>query len=250
LQETFDEGRTEVLRGGPNTMTPADLRDRIARSSDPENAMRRQGVRTELDRMTTNQRRNPAATVDRVTARDWNNRKIAEMVGPERAQRLARDLDREATFTETSNLAEAGRGSRTAPLTEVSRRMWNHNASPSDFANTASLTTAGGIAGGYVGAAAGFGAGIANALRKSVTSALSGKASPEVIQRTADRLTRTGHTRQHIVQALMDSAAALPRRSQTANNITRLISVLLLPESGRLGYESQQRFLPAYRAGR
>src|SRR4051794_24041591 len=103
-------------------MTPAQLADLQARSSLPENAMRQQGVRTELDRMMSNQRLNPATQMDRATTRDWNDQKLSTMIGPKRAEQLARDLDREATFTETSNLAEPGRGSRTAII--GSRNVW------------------------------------------------------------------------------------------------------------------------------
>jgi hypothetical protein len=247
-QAAFDEGRTKVLRSGPNTMTPEELRAIQTRSSQQENLARQQGVRTEIDRQMSNARNNPGVTVDRVTSRDWNNQKIENMIGPQRAGQLERGLDREATFLETSNLGEASRGSRTAPLSETAQRMWGRGENSGVVGDMAAAGGAGALSSGSltVGAATGTAVG-ARAMIRRMAEVLS-KPAQEVVRDTADKLTATGPRREALIQALMDSAGAIPKREQTKTRIQTMAAALLAGQSGRAGYETQGAF--GGRAGR
>ena len=243
-QAAFDEGRNKVLKPGPNTMTLAELDARIAQSSDPENAFRQQGVRTEIDRITGNALGDPGARVDRVMNRDWNDRKITRMIGPEKSRNLGRGLDAQATFTETSNLAEPARQSRAATI-DAARDFWNVNKNAnkgrpgtlSDMlaagAGTAAATgslKAGGTAALVVGA---------NRLGHALGNVLARK-SPELIQTTAESLTETGSSLQALARLLAEKTAELPRRSQAAKNIEMIAQALLATQVGRAGYETQR----------
>jgi hypothetical protein len=225
-QSAFDQGRTDVLRGGPNTMTPEQLRSIQTNSSNPENAMRQQGVRTELDRLTSNQRQNPATTVDRVGTRDWNDQKLAIMLGQQKSDEMRRALDREATFEETSRLGEPGRGSRTAPLLETAKQMFGTEKKPL-LGEVMSGTAAGGIAGGPLGALAGGTTVVANRVRQKIADALSGTSSPKTIQATADRLTATGARQTDIISEL-NAAKQQLGKSASVSKLELLARALLL----------------------
>lgn len=246
-QAAFDEGRMKVLRGGPNTMTPEELRAIQTRSSQQENFARQQGVRTEIDRQMSNARNNPGVTVDRVTSRDWNNQKIENMIGPQRAGQLERGLDREATFLETSNLGEVSRGSRTAPLGEAAARMWGRGQGSGVVGDTMAAAGTGYMFGGLPAAAGAGGAVVARSGLRRLADALT-KPAEAVIRDAADKMTLTGARREAVIRALEERAAAIPKREQTQDRIQALVSALLTGESGRLGFEGQAAF--GGRAGR
>lgn len=239
-QRAYDEGRTDVLKGGPNTMTPAQLDARMVQSSDPENLFRAQGVRTELDRITGNSRGDPGARVDRVLDRDWNTPKVTSMIGPQKAQDLRRGLDAEATFTETSNLGEPGRQSRTAVI-NAARDFWGANAKPGaagDMLAAGAATTAA-TGSSLAGATAAMGVG-ANRLRQAVGNALTRKPSPALMQKTAENLTAQGIDLRSIARLLTEKAEELPKRSEAARNLERFARVLLATQAGRAGFEGQR----------
>lgn len=239
-QRAYDEGRTEVLKGGPDTMTPAQLEARMAQSSEPENAYRTQGVRTELDRIMGNARGNPGARVDRVLDRDWNTRKVTSMIGPAKAPNLRRGLDTEATFTETSNLGEPTRQSRTAVI-DAAQDFWGTNAKPGAMGDmlAAGAATSAATGSSLAGATAAAGVG-ANRLRQAIGAALTPKASPALIQKTAENLTAQGGDLKAIARLLSEKAQELPKRSEAARNIEKIARALLAIQAGRAGYEGQR----------
>lgn len=237
-QRAFNEGRTDVLKAGPDTMTQAELEARIAQSAESENMFRRQGTRTELDRIMTNMRGDPDASVDRVMTRDWNDRKIASMIGPRKARNLDRSLDAEATFAETSNLAEPARQSRTA-IINTARDLWGSSRKPgtlSDMLATGAATAATtGSSSAGVTAALGIGA---NRLGRHFGNVLAPKIAP-LIQKTAENLTEQGEPIKALVRALAGKEAAMSKRSQMSQNIERIARALLAIQAGRAGYEGR-----------
>jgi hypothetical protein len=229
-QAAYEEGRTKVLRGGANTMTPAELRHNYSRASSQENAMRGQGIRSELERQLSNERQNAGVTVDRTLNRDFNREKVGIQIGPSKAQGIAKALANEKTFLETSNIAEIGRGSRTAPLSETARRVWGRGEGAGVLGDMAAATgTVGAFAGPGAGMAAGGAVGVRSMIQR-VADKLT-KPAEEVIQKTAANLTATGTARDRIVQALIDTTASIPIRQQTRSNIERLARALITGQS-------------------
>lgn len=237
-QRAFNEGRTEVLKAGSDTMTQAELEARIAQSTESVNMFRRQGSRAELDRIMTNMRGDPDARVDRVMTRDWNDRKIGSMIGPRKARDLERGLDAEATSIETSNLAEPARQNRTA-IINTSRDLWGPNRKPQilgDMLATGAATAATtGSSSAGVTAALGLGA---NHLGRHFGNTLVPKVAP-LIQKTAENLTEQGEPLKALVRFLAEKEAALLKRSQISQNIERVAGALLAIQAGRAGYEGQ-----------
>lgn len=230
-QRAYEEGLNDILT---KRTTPEGLRAAIKQSSAPENAMRAQGVRTEIDRVLSNQRRDPGLATDNLLTRDWNADKVGALVGPSKADMLRRGIGREATFRETSNLAEQGRGSRTAVL-EAAQRMWNQDKKPGILSSIASGAVQGGAIGGAPGAMGGATLAGANTLRQRVTSMLSGKAKPEIIRQAADILTAQGPAGEAAVARLEQMMAKLGNREQTAATIFRLLNAALVPQASGQG---------------
>ena len=80
-----------------------------------------------LERQASNERLNPGQQVDRVLGRDFNRPITEHAIGQQRAEQLANALDTEGTMLETSNIAEANRGSRTAHCATTAQRMWGQS---------------------------------------------------------------------------------------------------------------------------
>lgn len=237
-QRAYDQGRTGVLRGGPETMTPAELADIQSRSSVPENMMRQQGTRTEIDRQLSNQRLNPGTTVDRLTSRDWNDDKMRIMLGQQRAEGLGRTIDREATFTETSGLGEPSRGSRTAQVAAAAQRIYGRGGKSSLTGEIAGGAVAGGMMGGAHGAAIGAGVATVNRVRQKIAEVLTRKSSEKTVRDVADKLTATGASRDEVLKAIK-IAKAQSRGPLTGRKLELMVRALL---GGSTEYRSNQTF--------
>ncbi len=111
--EDYEFGRKELLRGGPETPTPGMVGARKQARPGSEADMA-QGVRSELGRQLTNQRKNPTLQAENIMTRDRNMEKVRELVGPQSAAKLQKFFERENAFHETSRQAEPGLGSQTA----------------------------------------------------------------------------------------------------------------------------------------
>lgn len=227
----FDTGR-KSLQGGPNTMTPGEVGALAQQSPGNANAIA-QGQRTEIDRLLSNPRNSPALTVDRVTGRDWNDQKIRNVIGPQRADQVNRMVDRESTFLDTSNLAEVGRNSNTAARTEAARRVWGAGQNAGTTGDVLAATGAGFMLGGPAGAAGAGGTVAARSLIHRFADRLS-KPAEGVIQRAAQSLTATGSQRDAVIQELINRAAAIPVAKQSQARIEALVRALLTPQVGHV----------------
>lgn len=246
-QAAYDQGRKDVMRGGPDTMTPAELNAIRARSNPVENTMRQQGIRTELGRQISNQNANPANKIDRTLQRDWNTEKLSGEIGQPKTAKLAQALDAEHTFTETSNLGEAARGSRTNVL-ESAQRRWGTNggtgANADAMAAALGGTAIGGPTTGLVTGASVY----VNRARQAIAQALS-KKSPDVIRATADKLTSSGPIRQKIVKALEVAAAGSQGRIAQARTADKIIRLLMASQAPLAGREASRFLLPSGSGG-
>lgn len=223
MQEAFNTGRTDVLRGGSNTMTPAELQAIMGKMNAPQQDMLRQGMRTEIDRTLSNTRRNPGYQVDAITSRDWNAEKIANAIGSQKAENLANAVRRENTFTNTSNLVETGRGSRTAVL-QSAKDIWGTRGGVTD--GLAEAVAGGGLTGGPVTAAATGGAAIAKNIFRKIIGKVGGP-NERLVNRAADLLTKTGPDRDAAIMDIMSRAAGKAKTSDQARKIEAMTSLIL-----------------------
>lgn len=246
-QRSYDQGRRDVMRGGSEAMTPAELNAIQAASSPVENNMRQQGIRTELGRVISNQNSNPGNRIDRVLRRDWNSEKLASEIGQPRASKLAKALDAEHTFTETSNLGEAGRGSRTNVL-ESAQRRWGTNGPTGTNADAMAAALGGTAVGGPTTGLVTGASVYVNRARQAIAKALSVK-SPEVIRATAEKLTTKGPTQKLIIQALTDAATNTQGRIAAVGKVDKIIRLLMNSQAALAGQETNRAFLPSASGG-
>lgn len=235
-QEAFDRGRRDVLT---DRVTPGQHRANVARmaKTPDEQAFENAGVRYDLDRRLSNTRNNPGLAAERILTRDNNMQKIQTSIGPARADRLQRGLDREETFLETSNLGDVRRNSRTTPLKEAAADMWGNGYG---FGGDLGAAVMGGYMGGSWMGALGAGAGVlAKKFGGAAGHAVSARTG-KTIRQVADDLTATGARRTHLINALMREAAALPVRARNAETISRLAVALLLGTSGQTGSAARE----------
>lgn len=224
LQDAYDFGRKELLRGGSGTVTTAELGARLSKGTPKENSMVAQGVRTEIDRSLSNARQNPSTTVDRLTSRDWNNDKLSVLLGKQKAEKLSKAVERESTFTETSNLIEPSRGSRTAVLNAAQNR-WNSSGNGGLLGDMATAYAGGSIAGGPITGATAAAALGARRLISSFTK--TGKANEKIIREVADGLTKTGADAKRVTQGLLDLAMSKQSNAIKAQKVNQVITGLL-----------------------
>lgn len=234
-QQAFEQGRTEVLKGGPSTMTPAQHADIMQRSTDPENAMRLQGMLSEIDRTLANERGNPALQIDRLLGRDYNRQKMAQAAGPQRAAALQRMAEREGTFTQTSNIAQLNRGSRTTPLAEAASQMFPEGRRGGVVRDMLAATL-GPLAVGQplAAGAAAASAGVGHLARRVRTGQMS-EGTARIIRDTADKLTATGPERDLLMIKLSRVADSLQARQETAANFEKWARTLLTTQAGQTG---------------
>ena len=229
-QAAFDYGRQEVLKGGSDAITPAQLTNKIAAMTRPERIMITQGIRAELSRMLANTRNNPSVTVDRVTSRDWNRDKIRTLVGDSKTDALENSINREGVFTETSNLVEPSRNSRTAVLSEAAKR-WKPDATSSGVTGDMAGAFFGGTAaGGWpAGTAAAAGVGLKN-LGKRLFS--SNKVDEGLVTEVADYLSRNNGERNKVLTGLLEKYGKELERGKTARGLEQIIRRMMASQSG------------------
>jgi hypothetical protein len=234
-QEAFEQGRTGVFKGGPETMTPAEHADIMSRSSAPENAMRLQGMRAELERTLANERGDPGLRIDRMLGRDFNRAKLEQAVGPQRAAALQQMAEREGTFTQTSNIAQLNRGSRTTPLAEAAAQMFPESrggGAVRDMLAAAIAPTAFGQPAAAAGAATMVG--LSHLARRVRTGQMSAQTAG-IIRDVADKLTQTGPQRDFLMISLSRIADRMTSRQETAANLERWARTILIAKAGQAG---------------
>lgn len=221
--DDFQFGRKELLRGGADTPTPAMLDVRLQKRPGSEKDIT-QGARSEIERQLSNVRRNPALTAENVLTRDFNDEKVGRLVGAPRAEQLAKSLDREKTFLETSNIAEAGRGSRTA-LIQGPKPL------SKDLTDVA-LTTGGGAAfGGPSGAAVGFGVGLVKRLTERGLDKLAARTERAINLAQGEMLTATGAKR-HVVMRELSRVAGQLHKAGEVEAAAKLLSFAAITQQG------------------
>lgn len=224
IKEAYEFGRGELLT---SKISPGQAQKTLRGMTIPEREAVNQGTRLELDRVARNATAAPGNKLDRTMSRDWNYEKIAQQVGPQKTADLAQRLDTEGTFLETSALGEPARGSRTAIL-ESARDMWGTGGSPPGVTGDALAAFGGGTAVGGPGAGAVAALGVAgNRLMRTIASALTSKAKPEVIQKAADILTMTGGNRDQAIQMIRQVSQNMPQGASKAA-ITALMNAILV----------------------
>jgi hypothetical protein len=230
-QVAYDQGRQKVLQTGTEAMTPMEFKAIQARSSGPINAARVQGIRTEIGRMTGTNAANPAPKTERILSDPWNRAKVTSAIGGQRMEQLAKGLDTESTFLETSALGEPARGSRTAILDAASKEMWNTGARPGVIGEAAMSGLAGTAIGGPASGVAAGGATIARNLAARVGTAFTARTRPAIIQSAADLLTVSGGDVPAAIALLNKVAADMPRSRDSAAIKTAIVNALLTMRS-------------------
>lgn len=222
-QEAYDFGQKKLLRGGSGTVTPAELDAKLKLASPQERQMMTQGGRTEIDRTLSNARNNPGTQTDRILSRDWNGDKVESLIGTQRKNALKKAIDRENTFTETSNLIEPNRNSRTAVLQAPSR--WDGSPG-SGLLGDMGAAFAGGFGGGGVVSGL-LASGSVGAKRLAGTMFKAGKVNEKLVAETADQLTKMGADAQQVVQGLLSIAATKQSNAAKAKAASDLITSLI-----------------------
>ncbi len=235
-REAYEKGRTEVLT---NKVSPAEHAADVANYTPEELAMSKAGMRYDIDRRLSNIRNNPDMAADRVLLRDNNMEKVHFSIGSDKSRNLQRGIDREGIFNDTSSLGEPARLLRMEG-TNAARDFWGANARPGVVGDmiaaglATSATTGSLLAGTKAAADAGT-----NRLRHAIGATLTPKASPALIQKTAENLTAQRGDLRGLARLLVDKAQELPKRSEAARNIEKIVRLLLSTQAGRVGFESQ-----------
>lgn len=224
IKEAYEFGRGELLTG---KVSPGQAQKTLSGMPIPEREAVNQGTRLELDRVARNATAAPGNRLDRTMSRDWNSEKIAHQVGPQKTADLAQRLDTEGTFLETSALGEPTRGSRTAIL-DSARDMWGTGGSQPGLTGDTLAAFGGGTAVGGPGAGAVAALGVAgNRLMRTIASALTSKAKPEVIQKAADILTMTGGNRDQAIQMIRQVSQNMPQGASKAAMAALMNAILV-----------------------
>lgn len=246
-QAAYDYGQKNLLRGGSGAVTPAELSSKLKAATPAERKMMAQGARAEIDRVLSNSRNNPATQTDRITSRDWNGDKVELLVGPQRSSGLLKAIERENTFTETSNLIEPSRGSRTAVLSAAQSR-WGGGGGGGVGSDMAAAY-AGGFSGSGSNSVGLLSAGAVGARRLAKTLFGGGKANEKLIVQTADKLTKSGTDAKRVVRGLLDIAASKQSNEAKGRAAAKLVNGLL-SNSARLDDVNEPLVGGPYRSAR
>jgi hypothetical protein len=224
-QEAFDLGRSKVFSGGDNAITPAQM-DAIAKGMTPaELAAAKSGTRVKMERTIYNQNRNPANEVDRLLNRDWNKEKLQTIVGQKQADKLTKTLDRESTFTDTSNLVEANRGSRTAVL-DAAKEYWGKGQKKGILDGAMQSTSTGAAYGGLAGAKAGLVGTVAKNTIGKIVDAF--RRDPKDVAKVAgDMMTQTGMNAGKLVNELLARRDQIGKVTAESAAIDKIIRALI-----------------------
>lgn len=227
-QAAYEKGR-RALR---DDISVGEHRADMAGYSRSERQMSNAGTRYDIDQRLDKPRQNAGLTADRILGGNAAQQKLEASIGRPGAERLRRGIDREETFTETSNLGDVRRNSRTMPLKEAAADMWGNGYG---FGGDLGAAAMGGWMGGGWKGALGASAGVlAKKLGGAAGHAVSAKTG-RTIRQVADDLTSTGAQRTRLIKALTKEAAALPVRARNSEAISRLATALLLGTSGQTG---------------
>lgn len=235
-QEAYEGGR-QALR---DKVSVGEHRANVAGYSRGERQYSNAGMRYDIEQRLDRPRQNAGLTADRILGSNAAQQKLEASIGRPSAERLRRGIGREETFTETSNLADVRRNSRTAPLTHVAQEMWG---SGRGWLGDALASGAGGLVGGGPTGAAGAVVGsLSRSLSGGTRKALS-RGATQTIRQVADRLTSTGAQRTLLMRQMEIMASRLPRNAQTAQNIETIASHVLRGSANLLAPSLAQRGL-------
>lgn len=232
-QKAFDYGRKEMLAGGQNSITPAENAARLMQMTDPERLATANGVRANLQQQLFNTSRNPETAGDAIFNRDFNNQKVADLVGQQNADNLGQSMLREKTFMDTSKLAEPGFGSRTN-TTVSNGNPWNPQEKPDSLAKEMAMGAFYGKEFGPQGMVVGG----ATPAIKRIYSVLTdrGGVDPQLAGQVAKNLVAQGTSRKTLIDALTKSAqnsASSLARSQAAQKLVTALTAPFAITTGR-----------------
>lgn len=240
IDRAYTYGKDEIL----GKTHPGEVQATVGKMPDPELAAARAGVRDEIQMQMAQPSSNAGARAERILGRNMNQEKVGNFTTPERADKLAQTLDNEATFTDTSNLAEATRQSRTAPVSGAAQKFWGvaGGADPSMVADAAAGAGVGFAIGGPHGAMLGGAAAFAGRLRQMIANALSSKNS-DLINTTADLLTRQGKARDALIDDIIKRAQVKTTKAAAGKQLDAIVRTLTqgLPGVASNQYEQMRK---------
>jgi hypothetical protein len=233
IDEAYQYGKDEIL----GRTHPDQVKAKVSKATKPEEIAMRAGVRDEIEMRMSQPNVNPATKADRILDGNMNSDKLDLFTTPERRARLAQGLDNEQTFMETSNLAEPSRNSRTTPIGQAAARYWGPQgrAGLGDAAiDTMAGAGAGFMLGGPSGALAGGSGAAMGRLREMIAGALQKGPASELINATADRLTRQGPARDKLIEDIIVRSGRKLSKEQAGKAVDQLVRSLTrgLPATG------------------
>lgn len=229
MDEAFKYGQSDLMS---SKVFPGQNLAKVQKMTAPEIEAMKQGARANIE-MKMAGGPNPAGRMERLFEQNMNDQKLGQIMPSQAVDALRKGLDAESTFMETSALAEAARGSRTAPLQAAAGERWGVGKQPNSALSDAVSAFMGGAASGNPVAGLASAASVGgNRLRQAVMSKFS-KTDPALIQETARRLVAGKANQQRLLQALTNTqgrdAAKTVASKNAAEVIRRLIQMNILP---------------------
>lgn len=229
IDRAYIYGKDEIL----GKTHPGEVKAAVDKMPEPEFSAARAGMRDEIEMAMAQPSSNAGTRAERILGRNMNQEKMGNFTTPQLADKLTQTLDNEATFTDTSNLAEATRQSRTAPVSGAAQKFWGvaGGAEPSMVADAAAGAGVGFAIGGPHGAMIGGGGAIAGRLRQMIANALSSKNS-DLINATADLLTRQGKARDALINDIITRAQVKTTKAAAGKQLNAIVRTLTQGLSG------------------
>jgi hypothetical protein len=232
VQDAYDFGKDKLL----GKIHPGEVKAITKGQTVPEVDATRMGVRDSIEMDMANPTINPAGRAERILEKNMNAQKLESYAAPGQAPRLRNTLDNEATFLETSNLAEPSRNSKTAPVGAAAQRYWG---APQGTLGDAAVDAVAGAGAGFAfggphGAMIGAGSSLVPRMRDMISNALTSKPSSELINKTADLLTRQGSARDAVIADIITRSGNKLSKAQAGRAVDQLVRTLTqgLPGTG------------------
>lgn len=243
IDNAYQYGMDDLLTAKQH---PGQVKAKIDKMTVPEEAAALAGARDSIEMSMSQPTINPAQRLDRIVERNMNKQKLGSFkaITPEKLDRLANELDNETTFMETSNLAEPSRQSRTAPVSKSAEKYWGQQSGTPGQAMTDAVAGAGAgfMFGGTHGAAIGAGSALLPRVREMISSALTSKPSQDLLNATADLLTRQGPQRDKLIQDIIVRSGKKLSKEQAGRAVDKLVTTMMqgLPGTGARLYVDRQ----------
>jgi hypothetical protein len=216
--EVLENGK-RVSGRGRERYPPRDICSRPRRPSPRTTGRTPPWCRSDLDRILGTKSNDLVALRQQVMADgDWNRAKLAQVFGPDEADRVFRAVDRETAFRDAYN--KVYQGSQTAQRLAGANAMGVRDVRPSAGDMSVPISTA---AAGPAGGAMAVGM---NMMRRGA-NALGRDADLARNAQFADFLVQTGPQRDATIQMLADVLGRRTGSRQAAETTDRLVQVLL-----------------------